>query len=73
MVNENIEHNFDLADMCIGDWFLGCRECSFQIPKSAAAKTECPECGKKMKLYTVTSGDVVTKSFINEDGSLYCK
>jgi rRNA maturation endonuclease Nob1 len=64
IVNKNIEHNFNLTDMCIGDWFLGCKECSFQLPKLAAAKNECPECGQKMNIYTVTSGDVATKSFI---------
>lgn len=56
--DKNITHQFNLAGMKVGDWFLGCRNCWFQLETRTAAKLDCPNCGKTMNIYDVTEKDI---------------
>jgi rRNA maturation endonuclease Nob1 len=53
-------HRFDLTAMSVGDWFLGCNRCGFQLDNFTAARPICPECGSALKLLEVTEADVTT-------------
>jgi hypothetical protein len=53
-----INHNFDLTAMSVGDWFLGCSRCGFQLEAFTAAWPICPECGGGLKINQVTEGDI---------------
>jgi len=56
--NKDIEHNFNLNGMVVGDWFLGCYRCWFQMGIKVAAKPVCPECGNRLSILTVTQKDI---------------
>jgi hypothetical protein len=53
-------HRFDLTAMSVGDWFLGCNRCGFQLEAFTAAWPTCPECGSGLKISQVTEADVPT-------------
>jgi rRNA maturation endonuclease Nob1 len=54
----NITHRFDISNAKAGDWFLGCLKCVFQMDFNTAAKPECPECGSRLYVFTVTETDI---------------
>ncbi len=49
---KNVPHNFNLAGMKVGDWFLGCPSCWNQYPPKAAGATRC-HCGGTMLIYDI--------------------
>ncbi len=53
---------FDLTGMKLGDSFLGCAKCKFQLPPGVAAKPVCSDCNGVMRIYTVTEFDVIPKT-----------
>lgn len=62
----NITHRFDISNAKAGDWFLGCLKCVFQMDFNTAAKPECPECGARLDVFTVTETDIQTMTqFVN--------
>lgn len=50
-------HQFNLEGLKVGDVFLGCRKCWFQIPAPVAAHPWC-RCGEPLFIYTVTPRDI---------------
>jgi len=64
----NIEHNYDLHGMSVGDCFLGCNKCWFQLPPKTAAHPVCPECGNRLSILNVKGCDLTAiypKDWIN--------
>ena len=53
------EHKFNLTDMIKGDWFLGCKECWYQLSVRALSRPKCSECGNRMNIYTITEDDLI--------------
>ena len=52
------KYEYDLSGMKVGDWFLGCPECGFQLETNTAYSPICPICGRKMHVCTVTDKDI---------------
>lgn len=57
--DENVNHNFNLKNLKVNDWFLGCGKCNYQLPPKTGAVNECPKCLKKFSIYTVRESDIV--------------
>jgi hypothetical protein len=53
-----LDHPFNLEGMAAGDWFLGCIECSVQLPTGIDAVPRCTNCSGPLNLYTVTAADL---------------
>ena len=56
--NRSVEHNYNTEGMKLGDWFLGCNKCWFQLPVGAAAVNECPICLMPLSVLTINKGDL---------------
>ena len=56
--NQDIKHKFKLDGMVVGDWFLSCTHCWFQLGVKIAAKPICQECGNRLSILEVTQKDV---------------
>lgn len=54
----SIKHSFDISQANVGDWFIGCLKCGYRMDFNTAAKPECPECGLRLDVFTVTETDI---------------
>lgn len=54
----NIQHRFKLTGTKVGDCFLGCPACFWQLNPGEATRPVCPECGCALRLYDVTKDDI---------------
>lgn len=55
--HKDILHQFDLTGLKVGDAFIGCTRCWFQLPPGCVTVPEC-HCGNRLSLLTVTPIDV---------------
>jgi len=51
---------FDLTSLKVGDQFLGCSGCFWQLAPGCACQAKCPDCGRPLSLCTVQEGVVTT-------------
>ncbi len=52
-------HPFNLTGLKVGDRFIGCPRCGYQLsPEVAACVLECPTCLGRLTDYRVTEEDV---------------
>lgn len=42
-----------------GEWFIGCKNCWFQLPVGESAAGFCPACGHKLNNYKIGPEDIV--------------
>lgn len=56
-LNRNIKHHYNIKDMEVGDLFMGCNKCWFQIPPGSACKNECPNCDMQLMINIVRGED----------------
>ena len=56
-LSTNVDHNFDLSDMKVGDIFMGCRKCGWRLNPGEVGYPECPECQGPAFIYKVTEDD----------------
>ena len=53
------DHPFDLSGLLVGDRFIGCIKCGFQLsPTVKVCVLECPTCLSRMTDYIVTEDDL---------------
>lgn len=54
----NIQHNFNLNELSVGDTFLGCNNCWWRSNAGEVMKPICPGCGNKLNVYYVKKEDL---------------
>ena len=55
---KSVIHKFDLSGMKLGDTFIGCRPCGFQLKVGYVGVNECRYCLNGMSYFTVTEDDI---------------
>jgi len=54
-----IWRGFDLRGLKVGDEFVGCEDCHFQLPVGVLSCQQCPHCLQDMYIFTVTKEDIL--------------
>ena len=61
-IRKDVEHGFNLSGLNIGDWFMGCRICRFQLPARSVGANQCKHCLRGLGQFTVTEKDLMIEA-----------